>query len=149
MIGIPRCFTAGHTSAQYFVQAARRSSSPSLSIVDVIEGCKETTRLGVKSPSWERTGITCSGIYNYRMPLSINDPQAEALVKQLTEKTGETSEQVILRSLRERLDRVGNGHTESLAEELDQIGKRCAALPDVDKRSPDEILGYDENGLPT
>ncbi|PYY17752.1 MAG: PSK operon transcription factor [Acidobacteria bacterium] len=83
------------------------------------------------------------------MPLSINDPQAEALVKQLTEKTGETSEQVILRSLRERLDRVGNGHTESLAEELDQIGKRCAALPDVDKRSPDEILGYDENGLPT
>src|SRR5437899_392975 len=90
MIGIPRCFTAGHASAQYFVQAARRSSSPSLSIVDVIEGCKETTRLGVKSPSWERTGITCSGIYNYRMPLSINDPQAEALVKQLTEKTSET-----------------------------------------------------------
>lgn len=83
------------------------------------------------------------------MPLSINDPQAEALVKQLTEKTGETFEQAIVRSLRERLDRVGNGHAESLAEELDQIGKRCAALPDFDKRSPDQILGYDENGLPT
>jgi antitoxin VapB len=29
------------------------------------------------------------------------------------------------------------------------IGRRYAALPDTDLRTPEEILGYDENGLPT
>jgi len=35
-----------------------------------------------------------------------------------------------------------------LEDELLAIGRRCAALPDLDRRSPDEILGYDEVGLP-
>lgn len=30
-----------------------------------------------------------------------------------------------------------------------EISRQCAALPDYDTRSPDEILGYDENGLPS
>jgi hypothetical protein len=34
-----------------------------------------------------------------------------------------------------------------LAEELRAIGERCAALPDYDKRSPVEIIGFDEHGL--
>jgi hypothetical protein len=29
-----------------------------------------------------------------------------------------------------------------------QSAGRCAALPDLDTRSPEEILGYDEIGLP-
>jgi antitoxin VapB len=37
----------------------------------------------------------------------------------------------------------------SLKEELPAIGRRCAALPVLDARTPEEILGYDENGLPT
>jgi antitoxin VapB len=28
-----------------------------------------------------------------------------------------------------------------------EIGRHCAALPDLDARSPDEIIGYDENGM--
>lgn len=36
----------------------------------------------------------------------------------------------------------------SLTEELVAIGQRCASLPDLDKRTPDQILGYDESGLP-
>ncbi len=35
-----------------------------------------------------------------------------------------------------------------LAEEMMRIGKRAAALPDLDRRSPDEILGYGEEGVP-
>jgi antitoxin VapB len=35
-----------------------------------------------------------------------------------------------------------------LTEELRAIGDRCAALPDYDKRSPEEIIGFDERGLP-
>jgi len=37
----------------------------------------------------------------------------------------------------------------ALAWEILAIGRRCAALPDLDKRSADEILGCDEQGLPT
>jgi antitoxin VapB len=29
------------------------------------------------------------------------------------------------------------------------IGRHFSSLPVLDPRSPDEILGYDENGLPT
>lgn len=36
----------------------------------------------------------------------------------------------------------------SLADKLDKIAKRCAALPVLDSRLADEILGYDEHGLP-
>jgi antitoxin VapB len=36
-----------------------------------------------------------------------------------------------------------------LATEILEIGRRCAALPDLDMRPPDEILGYDEHGLPS
>jgi hypothetical protein len=35
-----------------------------------------------------------------------------------------------------------------LADELDEIGLRCASLPALDERSQDGILGYDANGLP-
>jgi antitoxin VapB len=51
--------------------------------------------------------------------------------------------------LRERLQREsGRAGEEDLADELMKIGKRCAALPVLDPRSPDEILGYDEHGIP-
>jgi hypothetical protein len=33
-----------------------------------------------------------------------------------------------------------------LAETLSTIGERCSALPDLDAREAEEILGYDENG---
>lgn len=34
-------------------------------------------------------------------------------------------------------------------DDLDDILRRVDSLPILDPRSPDEILGYDENGLPT
>lgn len=34
-------------------------------------------------------------------------------------------------------------------QEILRIAKEVAALPVLDDRSPDEILGYDEDGLPT
>ncbi len=32
---------------------------------------------------------------------------------------------------------------------IDAIIERCKALPILDDRSDDDILGYDENGLPS
>jgi hypothetical protein len=30
-----------------------------------------------------------------------------------------------------------------------EVGRRCAAAPELDPRSADEIIGYDANGLPS
>jgi hypothetical protein len=40
-------------------------------------------------------------------------------------------------------------HVANVRDELVAIGRRCAARPDLDRRPPDEILGYDEIGLPS
>jgi hypothetical protein len=36
-----------------------------------------------------------------------------------------------------------------LIDEINAIADHCSRLPVLDARSPDEILGYDEIGLPT
>jgi hypothetical protein len=35
-----------------------------------------------------------------------------------------------------------------LAQQLKALGRDCAALPDFDTRSADEIIGYDDLGVP-
>ena len=84
------------------------------------------------------------------MPLNIKDPATERSVRELAEITGETVTTAVRRAAEERLQRVRRERGErSLADELLEIGKRCASLPDLDQRSADEILGYDEHGLPS
>ena len=52
-------------------------------------------------------------------------------------------------ALRERLAReTGRTRAIPLREELAAIRRRCAALPVLDTRPADKILGYDERGLP-
>jgi antitoxin VapB len=81
--------------------------------------------------------------------LSIKDPEADRLARALASATGETLTKAVTQALRERLERVaGRRASNSLAEELNEIALRCAALPDLDTRTPDEIIGYDEHGLP-
>jgi len=84
------------------------------------------------------------------MALNIKDPQTDSLVRKLSESTGETITQAVEVAVRERLDRLRAGSpSRQLADELDRIALRCAALPLLDTRSDDEILGYDEHGLPS
>jgi antitoxin VapB len=52
-------------------------------------------------------------------------------------------------AIRERLQKVRGRRTgRRLADRLDEIAKHCAALPVLRDRRADEILGYDERGLP-
>lgn len=86
------------------------------------------------------------------MALHMDDPEAERLAKELAACTGETVQQAVVTALCERLEREkrrGQPVQSSLAERLVQIGRECAALPVLDGRMPDEMLGYDESGLPT
>ena len=82
------------------------------------------------------------------MALNIKDPVTEKRVRELAAVTGEAVTTAVRVAAEERLQRVRRKSGRSLAAELLAIGKRCAALPDLDTRSADEILGYDEHGLP-
>lgn len=83
------------------------------------------------------------------MALSIKDPETERLAKVLADKTGETITLATRRALEDRLRRLGSAAgKEVLLEELAASRKRWAALPVLDNRSAEDILGYDENGLP-
>ena len=63
--------------------------------------------------------------------------------------TGETLTEAVRKALAERLERERRKrNAEGLAERLNAIALHCASLPDHDTRSPDEIIGYDEHGLP-
>jgi antitoxin VapB len=83
------------------------------------------------------------------MPLSIKDPETESLARELARRTGESITEATRRALEDRLRRVaGAKRAPLLLEDLAAIRKRVAAMPVLDRRSPDEILDYDETGLP-
>ncbi len=84
------------------------------------------------------------------MALSIKDPEADRLARELAARTGETLTEAVVVALRERLARqTGRTRSIGLSEELAAIRRRCAALPLVDARIETEIIGYDRHGLPT
>ena len=63
--------------------------------------------------------------------------------------TGETKTETVTRALRDRLARLRRERAKRrLADELNEIATHCAQLPVRGKRTPEEILGYDEHGLP-
>jgi antitoxin VapB len=72
------------------------------------------------------------------MALNIRSAETEALATELARLTGETKTEAVTKAVRDRLERVKRArHHRSLA-----------ALPVLDPRAPDEIIGYDEHGLP-
>ncbi|WP_028750040.1 type II toxin-antitoxin system VapB family antitoxin [Rhizobium leucaenae] len=83
------------------------------------------------------------------MALSIKDPVTEKLAHELAEKTGENVATAMRHALEERLQRIGSRkRKENLLRNIEAIQARIQALPVLDNRGADEILGYDENGLP-
>jgi antitoxin VapB len=84
------------------------------------------------------------------MALSLKDPETDRLAREVARLTGESLTEAVRKSLAERLERerLRRGRpAKGLAEKLNEIARHCAALPDLDTRSPDEIIGYDEHGL--
>ena len=85
------------------------------------------------------------------MPLSIKSPEADRLARQLAKTTGESITVAVTVAMRERLAREERKreNTEALLADIRAIVDHFASLPVLDTRSADEILGYDENGLPS
>lgn len=83
------------------------------------------------------------------MALSLKDPEVDRLAREVAARTGETLTGAVATALRERLARLrGRRRRRPLREDLREIGRRCAALPTLDDRPADDIVGYDERGLP-
>lgn len=84
-----------------------------------------------------------------KMALNIRNPETERLASELASETGETKSEAVTEALRDRLARLRRERSRrSLADELRAIARHCAALPVLDSRSPEEILSYDDRGLP-
>lgn len=88
------------------------------------------------------------------MQLNIKNDEAYRLAKQIAERTGESLTEAVTKALRDRLEREQGFTSEPAAREhrlrrLRDIAARFDRLPVLDDREPDEILGYDEDGLPT
>lgn len=83
------------------------------------------------------------------MPLNIKHPEADELARTLAQITGQSITDAVIRALREQLRReTGRSSALRLKEELRAISDRCVRLPDHDTRRPEEIVGFDEHGLP-
>jgi antitoxin VapB len=81
--------------------------------------------------------------------LSIKHDEADRLARALARETGETLTEAVVIALRERLDRVRHpSRAKRRLARLRALQARLAKLPTRDDRSADEILGYDEHGLP-
>jgi antitoxin VapB len=84
------------------------------------------------------------------MALNIKDDAADRLVRELAALTGESLTTAVTVAVRERLERLrGSVPSEQRRRELTAIADRSAALPVLDTRSAEEILGYDGDGLPS
>ena len=83
------------------------------------------------------------------MALNIRNQETELLAETLAKLAGETKTEAVTKALRDRLARLRRERSRRrLADELDRIAEHCASLPLLDARKDEEILGYDENGLP-
>lgn len=83
------------------------------------------------------------------MALNIRNRETERLAEELATLAGETKTEAVTKALRDRIARLKRERSRRpLSEELDRIAMHCASLPVLDSRTDDEILGYDDTGVP-
>lgn len=83
------------------------------------------------------------------MALNIKDPHTDRLARELAQLTGESITVAVGTALKERLERLsGRVPSAKRAKEMTRIAEESAALPVLDSRTDDDILGYDQDGLP-
>jgi len=79
----------------------------------------------------------------------IKDREADRLIRSLAERTGESITDAVKEAVRERLQSLPPSGAE-IAErkrKIDALISRARAMPTLDDRTPDEIIGYNARGL--
>ena len=83
------------------------------------------------------------------MPISIKNREAETLLQEIQAMTRRGKSQIVLDLLRHEVARLRRGHQfESRRQKLESIADRYAARLPRTGPSPEEIIDYDENGVP-
>lgn len=81
--------------------------------------------------------------------LNIKNSESDRLARELAQKTEETITNAVITALKEQLLQVQEKTIAGdLGQDLFLIGQRCAGLPDRDTRSVQDILRYNNHGLP-
>jgi len=84
------------------------------------------------------------------MALNIKDSETDRLARELAGLTGESITRALHRAIEMRLDRERARRRVSPARSsLAELIQRGRARETLDARSAEEILGYDDAGLPT
>ncbi len=73
------------------------------------------------------------------MMIEINDQTTERLARQVAHETGES----LTDAIRVSLGLPAKRNASMLASQVEEILARVEAMPTLDSRSADEILGYD------
>lgn len=81
------------------------------------------------------------------MALSIKTAEADRLARELAAATHESITDAVTNALRERLDRVRSRGID-IQHRLDRLSIEYTGLTVADTRSAEELIGYDEHGLP-
>jgi antitoxin VapB len=82
----------------------------------------------------------------------IKDAEADEMIRTLAQRTGESITDAVKQAVRERLARVPLNESEIAARKrrLAELFAYFDGLPTINEHlTDDEIIGYDENGLPT
>lgn len=83
------------------------------------------------------------------MAVLIKDREADQLIRTLAERTGQSITDAVKQAVRDRLKTLPPTEAE-IAErrrKIEKIIERAKAMPTLDERTPDEIIGYNEHGI--
>jgi antitoxin VapB len=83
------------------------------------------------------------------MALNIKDPETDRLARGLAQITGESITVAVKKAIREQIEGIQGAPThEEKRAAIGRIQARVAARGIDYRQTEDEILGYDENGIP-
>ena len=90
-------------------------------------------------------GLPYTGSVKKRRTLYIKNPAAHRLAEEASKQLGVTMTEAVIRALENQVRKKPRPIDR---KKIDEICAKIRALPVLDPRTPDEILGYDEFGLP-
>ena len=85
------------------------------------------------------------------MPLNIKNEDAHRLARKLASLTHSSITEAVTAALRDAVEKAQSQACYSeqrLVSSLDEIAEHCAELEILDARTAEEILGYNERGVP-
>jgi antitoxin VapB len=85
------------------------------------------------------------------MPLNIKNEDAHRLARKLASLTNSSITEAVIAALQDAVEKVqfrARYSEQRLVSSLDEIAELCSELEILDTRTAEEILGYNERGVP-